>query len=395
MPPTSTRAAPGPTDRRRRSVEGAPLKGAVFDRFHHGLLVLDGTGTILLGNRQAAQILEAVGVQDEQLTCCETLGCRDVGQACVTKLAVDAATGAWETRRDLDTPRGVQVLWLSAFPIATDPVRILLQIRRGDVHDRRFRANPGWAATQRLRITTLGRTSVAVGGVAIDDDWLDKRAGQLLRYLVVKRSRAVTADEIGESLWRDAGYSVATNVRTCVHRLRAELEPCRSNHKAPDYVLTRGGSYRLSLDRVDVDADEFEAHVASGLRVGDVDAERAARELERGLALYAGEFLADIPFAEWALAERRRLHDLACTGLRTLAQIHRADGRTTLAARWLEQLAGLQPLDEAVCRELVELDILDGRGSDAKRRYDRLCRMMHDALGYRPSFTLAELAQTS
>jgi LuxR family transcriptional regulator, maltose regulon positive regulatory protein len=180
-----------------------------------------------------------------------------------------------------------------------------------------------------------------------------------------------------------------------VHRLRAELEPRRSNHQPPDYVLTQGGSYRLNLDRVDIDADQFEAHVASGLRLTEIDAERAAHELERGLALYTGEFLADIPFAEWGLAERRRLHDLACTGLRTLAQINRAAGRTALAARWLEQLAGLQPLDEAVCRELVELDILDGRGTDAKRRYDRLQRMMHDALGYPPSFTLAELARPS
>jgi DNA-binding SARP family transcriptional activator len=395
MLPTSAPTAQGAVRPRQRSLADVPLKGAVFDRFHHGLLVVDGDGTILLGNREASQILEAVGVREEELTCCETLGCRAAGEACVTKRAIAQAAAVGETRRDLETPRGVQVVWLTAFPIATDPARILLQIRRGDVHDRRFRANPDWIASNRLRITTLGRTSVAAGGIAIDGNWIDKRSGHLLRYLIVNRGRTVTADEIGESLWRDARYSVARNVRTCVHRLRAELEPCRSNRQPPDYVLTQGGSYRLNLDRVDIDADQFEAHVASGLRLTDVDAERAAHELERGLALYAGEFLADIPFAEWALAERRRLHDLACTGLRTLAQINRADGHTTLAARWLEQLAGLQPLDEAVCRELVELDILDGRGSDAKRRFDRLQRMMHDALGYPPSFTLAELARPS
>jgi DNA-binding SARP family transcriptional activator len=395
MVPTNAPTAQAAAHPRQRSLADVPLKGAVFDRFHHGLLVLDGDGTILLGNREASQILEAVGAQDKELTCCETLGCRAAGEACVTKRAIAHAATAGETRRDLETPRGVQVVWLTAFPIATAPARVLLQIRRGDVHDRRFRANPDWVASDRLRITTLGRTSVAAGGIAIDGDWIDKRSGHLLRYLIVNRGRTVTADEIGEGLWRDARYSVARNVRTCVHRLRAELEPRRSNHEPPDYVLTHGGSYRLNLDRVDVDADQFEAHVASGLRLADADAEQAARELERGLALYAGEFLADIPFAEWALGERRRLHDLACTGLRALAQLHRADGHTSLAVRWLEQLAGLQPLDEAVCRELAELDILAGRGSDAKRRYDRLQRMMYDALGYPPSFTLAELARPS
>jgi DNA-binding SARP family transcriptional activator len=177
--------------------------------------------------------------------------------------------------------------------------------------------------------------------------------------------------------------------------LRADLEPRRCNHQTPDYLLTHGGSYCLNLDRVDIDADEFEAHTISGLRLASTDATSAARELERGLKLYGGEFLAEIPFAEWALAERRRLHELACGGLRALSRVHRANGRAECAAVWLERLAGLQPLDEAVCRELVELDMLDGRGSDAKRRYDRLCRMMNDALGYQPSFTLVELARTS
>jgi DNA-binding SARP family transcriptional activator len=369
-----------------------PLKGEIFDRFHHGLLVLDADGTILLGNREASQIMEVVGTNSAVATCCETFGCRQSGDVCLTQLAIAEASGASEVRRDLETPQGLQVVWLSAFPIASDPVRVLLHVRRGDVHDRRYRVNPGWSTTQRLRITTLGHTSVTSAGVALDGDWLDKRSGQLLRYLIVRRGRAVTADEIGESLWRDASYAVASNVRTCVHRLRAELEPRRTNRQAPDYLLTHGGSYRLNLDRVDIDAGEFEARVAAGLRLAPTDTANAACELERGLTLYEGEFLADVPFAEWALCERRRLHELACDGLLTLSRIHRCDGRTDSAARWLEQLAGLQPLDEAVCRELVELDIVHGRGSDAKRRYDRLCRMMSDSLGYSPSFTLAELA---
>jgi DNA-binding SARP family transcriptional activator len=372
-----------------------PLKGEVFDRFQHGLLVLDADGAILLSNREGARILDVVGIQRDRTTCCEALGCRELGGDCLTELAIKEAGGAFETRRDLKTEIGTQAIWVSAFSIGADPVRILLQLRRGDVHDRRFRANPQWRTTRKLRITTLGRTSIASGGAAMEGDWLDKRAGQLLRYLVVRRGRTVTADEIGESLWRDANYSIAGNVRTCVHRLRAELEPCRSNRQAPDYLLTHGGSYCLNADRVEIDADEFEAHTTAGLRLASADATIAACELERGLKLYGGEFLAEIPFAEWALAERRRLHELACGGLRALSRIHRTNGCTESAAQWLERLAGLQPLDEAVCRELVELDMLEGRGSDAKRRYDRLCRMMDDALGYQPSFTLAELANTN
>jgi DNA-binding SARP family transcriptional activator len=372
-----------------------PLKGEVFDCFRHGLLVLGADGTILLGNQEALRIVEAVGGGTDRTTCCRTFRCRESGEACLTQLAVKNASGVHETRRDFETPNGTQAVWMSAFSIASAPVRVLLQVRLGDLHDRRLRADPDWRSTQRLRITTLGRTSISFGTTTIDGDWLDKRAGKLLRYLIVRRDRAATADEIGESLWRDASYSIASNVRTCVHRLRAELEPHRNTGETPDYLLTNGGSYRLNVDRVEIDADAFESHVVEGLRQAGSDAEGAVRELEHGLALYGGEFLADAPFAEWAIAERQRLHELACKGLRTLSRLHRTHGHTDSAARWLEQLAGLQPLDEAVCRELVELDIADGRGSDAKRRYDRLRRMMSDTLGCQPSFTLADVVRTS
>jgi DNA-binding SARP family transcriptional activator len=240
-------------------------------------------------------------------------------------------------------------------------------------------------------VLTLGRTAAQTTGTSLDGDWLDTRVGSLFRYLIVRRSSAVTADEIGESLWRDADYTITRTVRTCVRRLRLELEPHRPNYQVPDYVLTRGGSYLLNREQVDIDADDFERHVSLGL--AEPDRQLASAQLERGLALYKGEFLADAPFAEWALSERRRLHDLACEGLRSLADIQLRSKRFDAARSTLGRLSGLQPLDERVVRELIEVEIRTGRGSDAKRRYDHLTRMMRDTLGTSPSFTLASLAR--
>jgi DNA-binding SARP family transcriptional activator len=259
------------------------------------------------------------------------------------------------------------------------------------VHDRRRRADPTWRAAQKLRITTFGRTAIARGATTTEGGWLDQRTGDLLRYLIVRRERAVTADEIGESLWREPGYNVARNVRTCVHRLRTVLEPGRANHQAPDYLVTRGGSYRLNLLHVEIDADVFEARLEQAMALADSDETAAATLLEDALALYGGELFAEVPFAEWALAERARLHDLACNGLAQLAQLLRAAGATEDARRSLERLATLQPLDERVNRDLIELDIACGRHTDAKRRYERVTRMMVESLGYRPAFVLADL----
>ena len=60
------------------------------------------------------------------------------------------------------------------------------------------------------------------------------------------------------------------------------------------------------------------------------------------------------------MPERHRLHDLACLGLRRLADIRQERRVLDGAARALERLATLQPFDEDVHRRLMELDICRG-----------------------------------
>jgi DNA-binding SARP family transcriptional activator len=291
------------------------------------------------------------------------------------------------------TAAGTREVWVKAATLAEDAFRIVVELRPSFVDGVGARVERDTAAQHRLRIITLGRTAVESGGTNIDGDWLDKRAGQLLRYLVVRRGRAVTADEIGENLWRGADYSIAGTVRTCVHRLRRELEPGRGNRDASRFLFSRGGSYGLNMDLVEVDADDFETRLRTAPTSRSASPGHAVHQIEQGLALYGGEFLADVPFAEWAMAERARLHDIACRALRRLAQLYRDQGLLDAAQRSLDRLSALQPLDEAVCRELIQAEIVQGRGSDAKRRYDRLQRGMMLEFGHGPRFTLAELAQ--
>ena len=371
------------------SAHDAFVREAVFDRFMHGLLIADGDGRIICGNGAAARLLAQSGLSISDTDCCALLECGDGG--CLARLAA-AGTPVADVRRDLQTEAGPVAVWLSAAMVTDEPKRILIQLRSGDVKDRRRRIEPGWNTVETLRVTTLGRTTVTCGPVTMEGGWLDQRTGDLLRYLVVRRGRTVTADEIGESVWRSPGYDVARNVRTCVHRLRAALEPGRARHASSAYLLTRGCSYRLNPDHVQVDVDDFERLLTRGAALAEVDPAAAVRELEAALGLYGGEFFSEVPFADWALTERARLHDMACGGLHRLAALHRESGCAGAAREALERLSGLQPLDEGVCRELIELDMSCGRHSDAKRRYDALSHMMRSSLGYGPRFTLADAA---
>ena len=58
----------------------------------------------------------------------------------------------------------------------------------------------------------------------------------------------------------------------------------------------------------------------------------AERKLTRALALYRDDFLPDVPYADWAFAEREYLRGLAGRALRACGQLALRAGRTDDAA---------------------------------------------------------------
>ena len=311
----------------------------------------------------------------------------------MTDLALGRDAPLPEIRVDIGSRLGVGALWVTAAAIGGASERLVVQLRPGVAGERRRRRSPHWISGPRLRIRTLGVTGVESLDGPIGGAWLDQRAGQLLKYLVAERRRAVAVDEIGESIWPGSGYAVGASVRYYVHTLRRRLEPQRGSREPSAFIVSRGGSYRLALEDVDVDADEFEAHVRAGLAAPDTGLQAAADDLERGLALYRGDFLTELPYADWAMPERHRLHDLACMGLRRLSAIRLELRLFDGAAHALERLATLQPFDEDVHRQLMELDIKRGRRSDAVRRYAALRSRLRRTFGHDPDFTLADLSR--
>ena len=375
-----------------------PPEREIFEYFPYSLLVLDSERRVLFSNEQARQLIIAAGLTETDLTCCTLLGCRTpdtvLEAACVTDLALSGDAPLQEVRVDVRSPAGNSAMWVTAAPIGDETgSRVLLQLRPGVAGDRRRRTNGHWMPGPLLRIRTLGRTEVESGDGPIGGAWLGQRTGQLLKYLVAERQRAVTVDEIGESIWPGSEYAVGASVRYYVHALRRRLEPGRGRREPSALIVARSGAYRLNLENVEVDADTFEAHLLAGLLAVAANPHAAAAEFEQGLAIYRGEFLADVPYAEWAMPERHRLHELACIGLRQLADIRMQLQATDDAARALEQLATLQPFDEDVHRRLMELDILRGRRSDAVRRYEALRSRLRRTFGHDPDFTPADLAR--
>jgi DNA-binding SARP family transcriptional activator len=200
----------------------------------------------------------------------------------------------------------------------------------------------------------------------------------------------VPIDEIAEAVWPNPRVATLGTVRYFVHELRDKLEPDRAHRSRASVIQARRGSYTIDRDRLWVDADEFEARVNDGLAAFAEGNRAAATELlEQALHLYAGDFLADEPYADWALGERERLRALAQKPLQALRELH-ADEPAAVAG-YLERLAEMEPFDSEIHRQLLTLWTELGQRSKAVRHYYAFRRRMLRAFGEQPSFSLADL----
>jgi DNA-binding SARP family transcriptional activator len=359
-----------------------------------GILVADGHGRMQAWNDAARHLLgddERLGESPpDTLRCCDLFGCRSgegpLGDACITELALQADDVLPEVR--IDFP-GDGAAWIIASRAPDDQVAI--QVRPADTRDRRRRTDPHWVAEAHLYVDVLGLTQVRSGETQLGGRWLTQRPGQLLKFMIASRGRPVHTEEIAHALWPEAGYAAPTNVRHHMHALRRRLEPRRPHRAESQFVVTRGGGYQLDGARLTIDADVFQELAQMGLNA-EADGRSARRQLAEAARLYGGDFLADEPYAEWALAERDRLRDLAARTLQVLSGLDRAAGDLDAAYRHLWRLAELEPLDTHVQREFLEICLRLGHRTEATRRYGALRMRTMRELGQEPGFSLADLA---
>jgi DNA-binding SARP family transcriptional activator len=177
-----------------------------------------------------------------------------------------------------------------------------------------------------------------------------------------------------------------------VHVLRERLEPHRVSRAVSRFIVTRRGGYMLDPEQIWLDADQFETECRDGLALfAQGDASAAATRLERALALYRGDLMAENLYAEWALEERDRLRELAGQGLRAMVGLARSTGDLDTAAGHARRLAAMEPFDMDVQRDFIEICLSRGRRSEAMRRYAIVRKRVKREFGQDPDFTLGDL----
>jgi TolB-like protein len=126
---------------------------------------------------------------------------------------------------------------------------------------------------------------------------------------------------------------------------------------------------------------------------------RTADALERATALYRGDLLDgvgihDPSFEDWLAGERQRLHHLAEEALGKLMALSMAAGPRERAAKAARRLLSLDPLREAACRTLMQIDADQARTAQALKLYETLRDRLHRELGVKPEPATVQLYES-
>jgi DNA-binding SARP family transcriptional activator len=221
-----------------------------------------------------------------------------------------------------------------------------------------------------LRIQLLGPPRISVDGRPLVVD--TRKAIALLAYLAIV-DRPIGREPLVELLWPEADPDDGRGA------LRRTLSVLRTG---------LGGSW-LAVDRrqvavvregVDLDVARFR----SAIRAPDRSA------LAGAVAVYEADFLEgfslrDSPaFDEWQLLEAEALRGELAGVLRRLLTLDAGSGRLEDAVGWARRLVGLDPLDEAAQRALMELLARSGDRAAAIRQYRECARVLEAELGVAP-----------
>ena len=249
---------------------------------------------------------------------------------------------------------------------------------------RRSRARLDARPRPSLRIVSLGRLAVERDGIPVPEDAFNRQKTRALLGVLLATRGSVHREALMEWLWPDLPPErAAGSLRVALHELRRGLAPELEANAPGNPVLAEGETIRLALG----EGDEWDA--AAILEVVSADAAESAEvEIERLRvveARYAGPFLPEWPYEDWAAAMRVELEDGYREVLVRLADALMMSGRVSEAIRWYRKLLTLDPEREGSHRALMRCYAATGERAQALRQYHACRTVLQREQGIPPS----------
>jgi predicted ATPase/DNA-binding SARP family transcriptional activator len=228
-----------------------------------------------------------------------------------------------------------------------------------------------------LRIRALGAATVHRGDTLLTAaDWGYGKPRELLFLLAT--SPPMTREQLGVALWPDqARERLGNALHTALRELRRALGD-------PGWVLYVEGRYAFNGTRNhDCDVETFEQALADARRARPAAA--ALPDLQRAIAAYGGDFLADLAAGEWAQTRRDELRRAFESALLAAGRLHAAAGRHQPAVTAFRRAVAHEPLNETAHRELMTSWARLGETARAVQHYRELEQMLREQVGVPPA----------
>ena len=238
----------------------------------------------------------------------------------------------------------------------------------------------------RIRWQLLGEVGVSIDGRRLELASL--RVREVAAYLLIRRPRRVSADELIDALW---GESPPKSARNSVQRFVSDLR--RTLGDASDRVVTVDGGYRIELrdgDEVDVEATKAAIESARTALSAD-DPQSALAALDEALEGWTGTSLGGLIDAEYLSAARADLDELALDHMELRARCELHQGRHHEVIADSRALIEHMPYRESLWVLLVTGLYAVGRHTDAIDTCHRYAASLNEDLGVDPSPAFAEL----
>jgi LuxR family maltose regulon positive regulatory protein len=234
-------------------------------------------------------------------------------------------------------------------------------------------------------IHTLGGFALEIDGAPLRPQRkVQKKPLEMLKVLIAHGGREVGTSALTTALWPDAeGDAAAEAFEVTLRRLRKLLGN-------DDAIVLKDGKLALNAGICWLDTWAFElaqARAEAMLNSGAalVDGARVEALAERALALYPGHFLAGDDEKPWLLGYRQRLASKFLRHVAALGQFRQDQGEPGKAELAYLRALELDPLAEALYRQLMLVQARQGHRAEALETYRRCRHMLSVVLGIAPS----------
>jgi DNA-binding SARP family transcriptional activator len=235
--------------------------------------------------------------------------------------------------------------------------------------------------TDPIVVGLLGPVVLTVDGQPRPVGGLRRRA--VLAVLAASSGAAVPVQRLHDAVWSDTGNPAAkTTLQVHVHGLRQVLAP------HGDAVQHTPAGYRLAAATDVGQAEDALRRARAAERAGD--AAGAARGFRAALALWRGEFCADLADFGYLHAARGLYDKLRLDALEAALGAELRIGTPGLVGE-LEALVERHPLRERMWGQLMVALYRDGRQADALHAYQRARAVLADEAGLDPGAALRRL----